>query len=84
MPRPLAGPQEALQGLHGVPTLIALSGSDEYVPAGPVEYAALGERMAAAIGPSARLVVIPGGKHSLTGQEEEIVTAVAEFITKLG
>ena len=71
--------QAALRGLQGVPTLVALSGADEYVPQS-VDYAALGARLAAAIGPSAELVVVPGAGHSCKGREDEITAAVAAFV----
>ena len=74
--------REALGGLRGVPTLVALSGADEYVPPS-VDYAALGARLAAAIGPSAELLVVPGAGHSCRGKEDEITAAVGAFVSSI-
>jgi pimeloyl-ACP methyl ester carboxylesterase len=73
---------EKLAGLRGVPTLLLLSGADEYVPAN-ADYMGLGKRMQRAIGHSAQLVVMPGGLHNLKGQESEAAQHIAEFIATL-
>ena len=73
---------EKLHGLQGVPTLLLLSGSDEYVPE-HVDYVMLGGRMAKAIGPSARLAVIEGGNHGLSEHAQEGADAVSGFVKGL-
>lgn len=73
---------EELSALLGhlapLPTLVIASGADEYVPPG-VDRAGLGERIAAAIGPSATSACIPGGLHALVGKEEEAVEHISSF-----
>jgi hypothetical protein len=64
--------------LAPLPTLVIASGADEYVPPG-VDRAGLGERIAAAIGPSATSACIPGGLHALVGKEEEAVEHISSF-----
>lgn len=73
---------EKLQGLQGVPTLLMLSGSDEYVPP-HVDYLALGNRMAKAIGPSARVAVVVGGNHGLSEHAQDGADLVAGFVNDL-
>jgi pimeloyl-ACP methyl ester carboxylesterase len=74
--------KERLSGLRSVPTLVMLSGQDEFVPE-RVDYEDLGRRIAAAIGPSATLHVVEGAVHALHGKEEEAVELIAEFAGKL-
>ena len=71
--------REKLGGLAGLPTLLLLSGADECVPPS-VDYPALGDRMAAAIGSSARAEVVEGGKHSLGDTVEEAAERIAAFV----
>jgi len=74
--------QKALCGVAGVPTLLLLSGSDDYVHP-LVNYPALGERLAAAIGPSARLHIVPRGNHSLDSHPEEAAELISDFVSSL-
>jgi pimeloyl-ACP methyl ester carboxylesterase len=64
------------------PCLVMVSGSEEYVPP-DVDVASLGQRLAAAIGSSAKLVVVDGAPHSLEGHEEEAVAAIIDFLAGL-
>jgi alpha-beta hydrolase superfamily lysophospholipase len=66
--------------MAGLPTLVLQSGADEYVPA-HVDPRGLGQRLAAAIGPSATVAVIEGGNHVLQGKEDEAVALMVEFIS---
>lgn len=68
--------------MSGTPTLLLMGGADEFVPEG-VDRALLVRRLAAAIGDSATPVVVSGGKHNLTGSEEELVRHVTDFLSKL-
>lgn len=68
--------------MAGLPTLLLLSGADEYVPLG-VDYMGLGRRLQAAMGPAARLSVIEGGLHALAGHEEEVASEIATFLQTL-
>lgn len=83
--RPLAHAQELLSGLRGTPTLVLLSGGDEYVPPG-VDYSRLGARLVAALGGTplgARLRVLPGAPHALAGHEADGVAQMVEFCAEL-
>lgn len=76
--------QAKLQGLASTPTLILLSGAEEYLAPSLTDYPALGQRMVnAAGGKNAKLVVVEGGKHGLEGHEEEAVGHMIEFIKTL-
>lgn len=74
---------EALRGLLGhmesTRTLVLMSGADEYVPSA-VDVGALAERLAAAMGPSAKAEVIPGADHGLTQSVDEAVRIISDFI----
>lgn len=75
-----------LRSMYGplaqLPALLLISGSDEYVPA-HVDLPALGRRLAAAIGSSAKAVVVEGGVHTLEGHEAAACDAIAEFASRL-
>jgi pimeloyl-ACP methyl ester carboxylesterase len=71
-------------GHVNVPTLIAFSGADEYVPA-HVDVGALGRRMLEAIANKrSKVVTIEGGIHSLRGKEEEFVAVLLGFMGEVG
>ena len=70
--------------MEGMPTLVMLSGADEYVPthilaAAPDNAAAL----AAAMGPTARGLVVPDAKHALEGAEDAGLAEMIEFVQGL-
>ena len=68
-----------------VPTMIVLSGSDEYVPPS-VAPRELGSRLLAALAPCEgfrRLCIIPGANHALDGHEGVFVDLVADFLRSL-
>ncbi|KAL4457642.1 hypothetical protein ABPG75_012507 [Micractinium tetrahymenae] len=70
--------------MAGLPTLLLLSGAEEYIPEGTAEqYRAMGARLAEAIGSSARLEVVEGALHALNGKEEEGAGAIARFVAAL-
>ncbi|GAB4820752.1 hypothetical protein N2152v2_007798 [Parachlorella kessleri] len=71
-----------LFGVSGLPTLLLLSGADEYVPP-DVDYKALGRRLQAAVGASARLSVVEGGLHALGGHEQQAVDEITAFLRSL-
>ncbi|KAI7838132.1 hypothetical protein COHA_008063 [Chlorella ohadii] len=68
--------------LRGLPSLLLLSGADQYVPPG-VDYPAVGRRLAQAIGPSAQLQTVEGALHAMDGKEEEGAAAIADFVAAL-
>lgn len=68
--------------MAGLPTLLLLSGADEYVPSG-IDYRALGKRLQAAVGPSAQLAVIESGTHALSGSEEQAADEIVTFVKAL-
>ncbi len=74
--------QEKFAAMAGLPTLLLLSGADEYVPP-TVHYSGLGSRLQAAIGPSATLSVIEGANHALNGFEERAAEEIAAFLKPL-
>ncbi|KAI3436620.1 hypothetical protein D9Q98_006037 [Chlorella vulgaris] len=67
--------------MHGLPALVLLSRDEEYVPP-ELNYPAVGRRLVAAMGPAARLHVVPGN-HTLDGSEEEAAAVIADFIAAL-
>lgn len=69
--------------MRGLPTLVLLSGEEEYIPAGLDYRAAVGDRLVQAIGSSARLQVVEGASHALGGREEDGAAAIADFIAVL-
>ena len=72
------------EGLTGTPTLLLLSSRDEYThPA--IDYLEMGNRMAKAIGPSARLVILEGANHaaSTENHSEDVAELISEFVTSL-
>ena len=74
---------EIFAPMRGLPTLVLLSGEEEYIPGGLDDRAAVGGRLAQAIGPTARLQVVEGASHALNGREEEGAGAIADFIASL-
>ena len=70
--------------MEGTPTLVMLSGADEYVPPHILEAAHdIAARLAGAMGPSAKGLVVPKAKHALDGAEEAGIAAMVEFIQGL-
>lgn len=70
--------------MDGTPTLVMLSGADEYVPSHVLEGAELlSHRLAFALGPTASAVVIPGAKHAMDGAQEAGLEAMTHFIYQL-
>jgi hypothetical protein len=61
---------------------VLLSGADEYVPPS-VDKVELGGRIAAAVGPSARLAVIEGGSHGLGESAADAAELIAQFVASL-
>lgn len=74
--------QQIFEPLRGLPTLVLQSGADEYIPQ-PPDPRALGRRIADAIGGSAALHVVQGGRHALEGHVEEAVEAIGGFLASL-
>ena len=74
--------QEKFAGMAGLPTLLLLSGADEYVPP-TVDYRGLGKRLQAAVGPTAQFSVVEGGTHALAGSEDLAAEAIATFVRAL-
>ena len=76
--------QAKLRHMDGTPTLVMLSGADEYVPPYVREGAkCLAEGLAESLGPTATAVVIPGARHALEGAQEAGIKAMADFIFQL-
>ena len=70
--------------MEGTPTLVMLSGADEYVPPRILEAAHdTASRLAAAMGQSAKGMVVENARHALDGAEEAGVAAMAEFFQGL-
>jgi hypothetical protein len=65
-----------------VRTLVVASLKDEAVP-GHVDVAALARRLAAAMGPAARVALLEGAGHAAVGHERELVEQVAAFVRQL-
>lgn len=68
-------------GMKGFPTLVILSGNDEYV-VDPKAYKAFAQRMVHAMGGDARLEIIENGNHSLSSPSdaESAAAMMAEFV----
>ena len=66
------------------PALLLFSEADEYVPDG-VDTSALASRVAGAMGPLARSVVVPRGDHALSEQEfsEWAIARIGRFVSEL-
>mmetsp|Transcript_9866 Transcript_9866/g.21114 ORF Transcript_9866/g.21114 Transcript_9866/m.21114 type:complete len:276 (+) Transcript_9866:33-860(+) len=63
-----------------VPTLLVLSGADQYVP-DHIDASALAGRLGAAIGPHAKTMVIGGANHGIKAEgKTEFLEAVQEFV----
>lgn len=74
---------ERLHSLHDIPTLVLMSGSDEYqVPYG-IAPQVMGARIAQAAGSKARLAVIEGGSHDLGEHPVEACKEIITFIKSL-
>jgi len=74
--------KEKLSGLSGVPTLLMLSSRDECtLPS--VDYLEMGNRMAKAIGPSARLAILEGANHAADNHFEDAADLIFEFVMGL-
>ena len=73
---------QLLSPVGAAPCLILQSGADEYVPSS-VDVAALAGRLAAAVGPSASVIVVTGAKHSLQGHEQLAAQHIASFVKAL-
>ena len=70
--------------MEGTPTQVLLSGADEYVPPHIVRAAHdVAARLTAAMGTTARGVVVEDAKHALEGSEEAGIEAMAEFVLSL-
>lgn len=72
---------EVLAGLRGVPTLVMMSGADEYQV--PLEPEVMGLRIAKAIGDTGKHLVIDGGNHDLSNKAEKACKEIMNFITCL-
>jgi hypothetical protein len=59
-----------------------MGGADEFVP-DSVDRELLVKRMAAAVGPSCKALVVASGKHNLEGSEQEAVHLVADFLAEV-
>lgn len=80
-PAPHVTLQTALAGMHDLPTLLLLGACDECYPEG-TDVPRMGQRLAAAVGSTARVRVLDGD-HSMHGAEEETVNEVAEWVAAL-
>lgn len=70
--------------MDGTPTLVMLSGVDDYVPPHVLAGAELlAQRLAEALGPTASAVVVPGARHALKGAQEAGLKAMTDFIFQL-
>lgn len=75
--------ENALSALRNFPTLLVMSGDDEYVPE-YVDKENLAQRMVNAVGKErCRYRIIQGGNHSLKDHEEEAVHVFTEFVQSL-
>ncbi|KAL4534639.1 hypothetical protein Ndes2437A_g05409 [Nannochloris sp. 'desiccata'] len=74
--------KEKFSGLSGVPTLLMLSSRDEYTHPS-VDYLEMGNRMAKAIGPSARLAILEGANHAVDNHAEDAADLISEFVMGL-
>lgn len=62
-----------------MPSLVLLSGSDEYMPA-HIQHHDLVRRLSAALGPKSVSVVIEDGIHDLAGSEDTLMKHVLSFL----
>jgi pimeloyl-ACP methyl ester carboxylesterase len=74
--------KEKLGGLRGVPTLLLLSSRDEYTHPS-IDYLEVGNRMAKAIGPSARLAILEGANHAVDNHSQDAADIISEFVLSL-
>ena len=66
--------------MKGTPTLVMLSGADEYVSPRILGAARdVASRLAAAMGSSAKGMVVENAKHALDGAEEAGIAAMVQF-----
>lgn len=70
--------QDALSGLVGLPSLLICSGDDEYVHP-KVKYLEHCDRLAEAIGDTAKVEFVQGARHSLADHKEQAVALISEF-----
>mmetsp|Transcript_25646 Transcript_25646/g.65914 ORF Transcript_25646/g.65914 Transcript_25646/m.65914 type:complete len:277 (-) Transcript_25646:41-871(-) len=74
---------KAMLGHVTVPTLLVLSGADQYVP-DHVDTGALAGRLGAAIGPHAKSMVIGGANHGIKAEgKAAFLEAVQQFVLAL-
>jgi len=73
--------EKVVIGLRGIPTLVVISGHDEYV-VDSAAYKAFAQRMVNAIGKSARLEIVEKGNHSLSSPSdaESAAAMMTDFV----
>lgn len=74
--------QEKLGHMASTPSLLLMGSADECVP-DKVDKELLVKRLAAAAGRRSSWVVIPSGRHNLTGREDLLVHNVQKFLASL-
>jgi pimeloyl-ACP methyl ester carboxylesterase len=74
--------EEKFSGLVGVPTLLMLSSKDEYTHPS-VDYLEMGNRMARAIGSTARLAILEGANHACEHHSQDAAELIAEFVMEV-
>jgi len=67
-------------GHMGIPTLIVLSGADEYVPS-DVNLDLLLEKLASAMPGCVNSIIVSNANHALEGHSEEFVHCVMDFLS---
>lgn len=72
--------RERLGHMTAVPTLVLMSGADEFMPK-HVNHVTLAERMVTFMGPNARQVCIEGGDHALSNNTQEAVGHMLAFVS---
>jgi pimeloyl-ACP methyl ester carboxylesterase len=72
---------DQLRGLTSIPTLVVLSGADEYVPE-HVDYQAVFTKMVEVIGDTVEVATLEAASHACSGQEESLASLVADFLCK--
>lgn len=71
--------QTILGGCSCVPSLVLVSGADEYMPE-HVDRHRLAQRLSQAMSPNSRGCVLNGGKHNLAGSEDQLISHILEFL----
>ena len=69
--------------MEGVPTLVMMSGADEYIPHATVDAGRLAQRLANAMGTESTAIVVEGGNHALDDHVDEAVASMKAFIAKV-